>query len=563
MFTALSSASSEFTITKPYFYSNEVRTLLDQIDDQDPEIQRNQTLVDTLSRLTTEFEQIEKYMDQHEWVGCAASCQEIRLLYSQLDQLKDMVPASILQQIQSQAFSNIAVTGSHLQLMAKQFFTFSDTPERLELTFHQSIRAKTLVKLKDYILALETMDHMSFIVKAVGCGLALALDCIVQGSKSIQIKKTPFAETLVLVKKDTRLDTREFSTDLRDLIQFIHGFLPQMMSYYLQDIQQAVDKHILSCKSRSEAHAVLMELEYEMLDKEITEEAFVPAIEDIDSVSRENARLDVLETAMTILRSSDNNTVVVQDATERGGLSGLLGIKYGKTINSKKTGMVDPEFQLHQIRISWQAQAIVEMIHQTLQQLGTDSTRNAELLIQTRDMAALYRSFLKRKLQNGRLDHSNSIIVYNDCEYMCHHFGVLSTMYGDALTPDLKTMGSFVDEFVLFQDYGQKVLEQKLEQEREYISQHLTEWRQLGKIADYIQVFASTIQDFASPNIFKLTIQDIVTSALERFIEITAQLSDTIKKTHEYRFIISSFTSLSIPVEWHEIPNGKTLLQEN
>ena len=106
-------------------------------------------------------------------------------------------------------------------------------------------------------------------------------------------------------------------------------------------------------------------------------------------------KLEILSNAKEILDSADKNTCEISDGTIRGGISGLLGRKYGAQDGKTKVGQegIDFDFCAPKLHVSNQAQSLMDMVYQTLDQISpTPSTRDLELLYTSRDLFDLYRA---------------------------------------------------------------------------------------------------------------------------------------------------------------------------
>jgi hypothetical protein len=103
--------------------------------------------------------------------------------------------------------------------------------------------------------------------------------------------------------------------------------------------------------------------------------SLTPEAHKVNSLIKQKLKLDVLMTVKSILLDEDVNTVLVEDATERGGLSGVLGKKYGTSVSKKGQNQYLNDFKLDSCHVSCQVQSVVEIIYSTLNQMapGQDS----------------------------------------------------------------------------------------------------------------------------------------------------------------------------------------------
>ena len=173
-------------------------------------------------------------------------------------------------------------------------------------------------------------------------------------------------------------------------------------------------------------------------------------------------RTEILETVKEMLDAEDPKTVFVEDATERGGLSAILGKKYGSI--KDKIGQSDfQDFKLVSCHVSVQAQSLVEMIHQTLGQMEPqDLPQNAQRCTTVRHILAMYRAVRPLQIKDQCHDPSLAMIFYNDCIYICHHLSTLGYTHQGCLPEELKSLGTFVDEIPPLYEYGQQCLKAEL-----------------------------------------------------------------------------------------------------
>lgn len=173
-------------------------------------------------------------------------------------------------------------------------------------------------------------------------------------------------------------------------------------------------------------------------------------------------RIQILDTTRQILLDQDFNTAFVQDATERGGVVGILGKKYGNMGKSKGGHTTSHEFLLDKMHISSQAQSIMEIIYQNLQDLDSATPNECiSKVLVVGDILALYRAVT---VQHQKLDlgmRTKSMIIYNDCMYFVHHLSTLQQHFCEFLTGKAAPICTFVDEIPLFYQMGQESIQKQ------------------------------------------------------------------------------------------------------
>ncbi|KAJ3040929.1 Centromere/kinetochore protein zw10 [Rhizophlyctis rosea] len=194
----------------------------------------------------------------------------------------------------------------------------------------------------------------------------------------------------------------------------------------------------------------------------------------------EKKRAELLITVRDILQSEDQNTAEVTDATERGGLSALKGGKGSGGKGGKdaagggkggKGTSDDSEapLKLPTMHVSVQAQTIVEMVYQTLNDLeSADEASKIELFYCARDIFDAFRAIVP-------VHHADSLenipartmLFYNDCEYICYHLLTLGWQYGSLLPAPLDGCATFLDMVVGFRGVGEGLFRGMMRKQRD------------------------------------------------------------------------------------------------
>jgi hypothetical protein len=162
-------------------------------------------------------------------------------------------------------------------------------------------------------------------------------------------------------------------------------------------------------------------------------------------------RSTLLCAARDIITSEDWNTVEIQDSTEQGGISLLLGSnKLGTGKGSGKGGGKEgldsgvDDLKLPRFLISVQAQTIVETIYQIVgEATGAEPDVATELFFLVKDLIDLYRSlFPVYHAQSLSVFPGRAAVFWNDTQYFCHHCGTLAQV--------LKRESSDAAQFLVF-----------------------------------------------------------------------------------------------------------------
>eukprot|EP00742_Colponemidia_sp_Colp-10_P009893 GILJ01010826.1.p1 GENE.GILJ01010826.1~~GILJ01010826.1.p1 ORF type:complete len:743 (-),score=142.94 GILJ01010826.1:136-2364(-) len=193
-------------------------------------------------------------------------------------------------------------------------------------------------------------------------------------------------------------------------------------------------------------------------------------VRDYESHFAHRRRASVLEGARALLLSEDHNTVVVTDGTERGSLSNLTGGKNGK----KKGSGIDAEgfFRLPTCQVTVSTQKLVEMAHQTLQEVGSGVTPTGALLLYrlSRDIFDLFRA-LKPSVHASHIENVPHfcMLFHNDCMYIAHHLMTLGHQYRARFPPPLNKTATFVDMVPMFRDLGEQAFLKMMRKQRQQL----------------------------------------------------------------------------------------------
>lgn len=344
----------------------------------------------------------------------------------------------------------------------------------------------THVSLKDVFISLETTGRLSLVVERIGDKILEILDRLFDGALP-HVKNTSITGARFFLDAPDSDVGREIETG--KLLEQLHMFVSFVMTKMFPDdmhvpqiliaqlatgLQERLTTRLLETNvTNSDGMSRQVDEMYRQVvcfAREVKNEfseipLFSPEAAVVTLGRKQRVRLEVLDTVRRILLDRDVNTVVVNDATERGGLSGLLGRKYGKNASAggggkgKKNGETYPNFLLDSCAISVQCQAIMEIIYQLINDVTNSSTTvcAADTMVLVSSIFSLYRALAPLvNTADIRL-----LVVYNDCVYFVHHLGTLGS-FQDTLPDSLKPLGSFVDEIREMYGIGREAIKKLL-----------------------------------------------------------------------------------------------------
>ncbi|TPX63586.1 hypothetical protein SpCBS45565_g06499 [Spizellomyces sp. 'palustris'] len=208
-------------------------------------------------------------------------------------------------------------------------------------------------------------------------------------------------------------------------------------------------------------------------------------------------RADLLMLVRDILQSDDQNTVEVPGELERGDIFTVTSeTKAGKEMDETKAAaklggkdgleLAEARFKLPTCHVSKQAQALVELAHQTLESVATaDDSSKIEAFYCARDIFDCYRAVIPvhhaDSLENipGR-----TMLFYNDCEYICFHLLAMGYKYSTLLPYPLKQMGTFLDMVPSYRKLGEGHFRNQLRKQRDELLARLAEAGGFGSLSD-------------------------------------------------------------------------------
>lgn len=194
-------------------------------------------------------------------------------------------------------------------------------------------------------------------------------------------------------------------------------------------------------------------------------------------------RRDLLTTLAAVFATEDTNTVLVVS----GQLADILS-DYSNQGKSKEKGkgqgMMDnnPEEEglgFEKCQISVQAQTLVEFVQETMgmtagENEGELSKGTAASLYfhAVRDALVLYRCMVYGRWQ-GKSDARRAFVMYNDCQYICHHLSTLGYKYQDKWPAVFRKSVTLVDILTSYRSLSKTCLSPVLGKVREQLKQAL------------------------------------------------------------------------------------------
>ncbi|KAJ2719842.1 ribosome biogenesis protein ytm1 [Coemansia sp. Benny D115] len=203
------------------------------------------------------------------------------------------------------------------------------------------------------------------------------------------------------------------------------------------------------------------------------------AVQDVVQAYMDKRRRDLLAVVAGVLASDDTNTVVV--GGDSGGIleGGKMAKKDKSNGKSAKGAASDSVLGFPRCSISQRAQTLVDFARETVslatQETTKDTTDTAALYFYAvRDAFVLYRCLLPR--YGNPEDAKAAFVMYNDCEYICHHLATLG-LKGREKWPDaLKASATFVDTIASYRALAKTALGPMLNRVRGQVAHALGPW---------------------------------------------------------------------------------------
>ncbi|KAJ1828018.1 ribosome biogenesis protein ytm1, partial [Coemansia sp. RSA 2599] len=201
------------------------------------------------------------------------------------------------------------------------------------------------------------------------------------------------------------------------------------------------------------------------------------AVKDLLQAYVSKRRRDLLTTVASVLAIDDANTVVV------GGETSLLdagGKPAGHKKNSKKVS-ADASLTFPRCSVSARAQTLVDFARETIAltvaQEDAENTPNTAALYfhAVRDSFCLYRCLTPRPAGD---DPKRAFVLFNDCEYICHHLATLGLRYRDKWPPALQSSATLVDVVASYRALAKASISPVLTRTKDRIQHALGKWTQ-------------------------------------------------------------------------------------
>ncbi|KAJ2327719.1 ribosome biogenesis protein ytm1 [Coemansia sp. RSA 2681] len=227
-------------------------------------------------------------------------------------------------------------------------------------------------------------------------------------------------------------------------------------------------------------------------------------------------RRDLLTTIASILATDDANTVVVGGdgpvtdmlcdyaqstggGGKKGGSSAAKGGK-GAFAGAGFDEDCDSSLAFPRCSISVHAQTLVEFARETIgftAGSGEEAKTAALYFHAVRDAFALYRCLLPCQWSAALVsDPKRAFVMYNDCEFICHHLSTLGFRYQDKWPHVLRASATFVDVIAAYRALSKACLSPLLTRLRTQIAQALgpSEWLQPGWLSSMVDDGAGKLE---------------------------------------------------------------------
>jgi hypothetical protein len=242
-----------------------------------------------------------------------------------------------------------------------------------------NIRVKYLDYKKEFILddiflSLESLGQVGNFLSIILNQVEIVLDHLLLNSAVIITKKIPLGFSLTINSENKTLcefEQLEIFSSFIAKSMFTNNFPPpaEFVDQFTLRLQKHFENRLIALDCDPNLLTLIKQFESH-LQKEGLISKSIKLCPDTDSVSKSvntKSRLDVLITVRDILIDEEVNTIQVENSTERGGISGLIG-KYSSS-NSKQNNPFIDLFKLETYHVSHQIQSIVEIIYSLLNQV--------------------------------------------------------------------------------------------------------------------------------------------------------------------------------------------------
>ncbi|TPX54936.1 hypothetical protein PhCBS80983_g05687 [Powellomyces hirtus] len=217
--------------------------------------------------------------------------------------------------------------------------------------------------------------------------------------------------------------------------------------------------------------------------------------------SAEKRRAELLTLVRDILQSEDQNTVQVPGPLERGDIfatssevKAVKGENPAATTGKGSEGkdgleIADATFKLGPCHVSTQAQTLVELAHQTLDEVEeTDTSGKIDAFYCARDIFDSYRAVMP--VHHGdALENipARTMLFYNDCEYISFHLLLLGYRYSKNQPYPLNEMGTFLDMVPSFRKMGEGYFRNQMRKQRDKLLAMIAEAEGFHNLVDDVR----------------------------------------------------------------------------
>ncbi|KAI8824780.1 Centromere/kinetochore Zw10-domain-containing protein [Fimicolochytrium jonesii] len=493
------------------------------------------TFLEALTKIHAEIQGMDQLVDTGEFVSAADSIVEMTRLLETVDRFAKRCgcPPDIVKAVKMQVISKSSHLQQKLQELFVAAFVLTSGADGCELRAATRLLATigqnyfdSPIKSYDVLVAMERMGTLDSAIRRLSKRLisTIVTHIINHPSEDINVTRTRIALSIrvgftpkSLHEVDTKHDRKTVSRILASVLKLAQALKEDVLSAPLSSEHSydafrvfakiwghdLCDELVRSCLTRSipdnqaafDEYATLVEdvqgFDQGMRNLGYFEDDKNPLVQFVAKIQRHYAhkqRSELLVLVRDVLESDDRNTVQVPGPLEKDIFATTSETKAAKEQTSgsnpngkggQKDGLEIPDmdFKFPTCHVSVQAQTIVELAIQTLEEV-TDAPDAAKLnaFYCARDIFDAYRAILPvhhaDSLEN---DPGRTMLFHNDCEYISFHLLILGYRYHKNLPYPLTEMGTFVDLVPSFRKMGEGYFRNQMRKQRDIL---------LAKVAD-------------------------------------------------------------------------------
>jgi hypothetical protein len=269
-----------------------------------------------------------------------------------------------------------------------------------------------------------------------------------------------------------KLNLSIIKSNIIHLAEFISNHMFKQLNEELIDkwslaLSKELQQLSIIRSDQDEIQSMVKNLEVELLYLNYLSPANIPLLNcNLEKEILKTKKIEILVNAKEILDSHDKNTCEISDGIMRGGFGSLLGKKGSMdTNNVYKAGkeQADEDFCVPTMHVSNQAQSLVDMVYETLDQISkSKNPKDIEYLYTARDLFDLYRAivsvdgFISITLDNTQM------MTLHDCKFLAYQLNTIGHQYSELIESLSKDPFSFLDGVSMFHSMGREVFTESL-----------------------------------------------------------------------------------------------------